>query len=93
MLQFSHVTHEDISGKEIHSLLTSGLDGAECLTSRLDRFTSGKEPRYPSNRRLGGSHKYFWSRENLLAPTRIRIPQSIPQPSRYTDYATPAPNK
>ena len=30
------------------------LDRVECLTSRLGRFTAGKEPRYPSKTRLGG---------------------------------------
>ena len=36
-----------------HSFLTSALD--EWSTSHRGRFTSGKEPRYPVNRRLGGS--------------------------------------
>jgi hypothetical protein len=30
------------------------LVGGELSASRTDRFTSGKEPRYPLDRRLGG---------------------------------------
>jgi hypothetical protein len=38
----------------LHSVLTSARAGAEWSTSRPGRFTSGKEPRHPSKRRLGG---------------------------------------
>jgi hypothetical protein len=40
---------------QLHSFLTSALDGGEWSTSRLGRFTPGKECQYPSSRRLGGS--------------------------------------
>jgi len=40
----------------LHSLLTSAFDRDEWSASRPGRFTPGKEPRYPFNRRLGGPH-------------------------------------
>ena len=47
-----------IGGAEVqlHSFLTSSLDGREWSTSRPSRFISGKEPRCPLNRRLSESH-------------------------------------
>ena len=38
----------------LHSFLTSALDGDKCWTLRLDRYSSGKDTRYPSNRGLVG---------------------------------------
>jgi hypothetical protein len=38
----------------IHIFLTSALDGGEWSASLPGRFTPGKEPRYPLDRRLGG---------------------------------------
>jgi hypothetical protein len=48
---------------------TSALDGGEWLTSLPGRLTTGKEPRYPLNMRLGGSQSRFERRgeeKNLL---------------------------
>jgi hypothetical protein len=39
---------------QLHSFLTSALDGGEWSASRPYRFTPEKEYRYPLNRRLGG---------------------------------------
>jgi hypothetical protein len=52
-----------------HSFLTSAADGGDWLTPRRGRFTPGKEPRYPLNRRLGGPHsrsERFVEKKNLL---------------------------
>jgi hypothetical protein len=39
---------------QIHAILTSALDGDEWSASRLGRFTPGKSPWFPLDRRLGG---------------------------------------
>jgi hypothetical protein len=39
----------------LHSLLTSELDGSECLNLCPANFNSGKEPGYLLNRRLFGA--------------------------------------
>jgi hypothetical protein len=59
-----------IGGTEVqlHSFLTSALDGGEWSTSRSGRFTPGKETRYLLNRRLGGSQRRsgrFWRKLGL----------------------------
>lgn len=38
----------------LHSFLTSTVDGDECSTLRSDRYTSGRDSWYPSNRELVG---------------------------------------
>jgi hypothetical protein len=43
----------------IHTSLTLALDGGEWSKSLPDHFTTGKEPRYQLNRRLGGPHSRF----------------------------------
>jgi hypothetical protein len=39
---------------QLHTFLTSALDGGEWSVSRPDRFTKGNNRRYPLDRRLGG---------------------------------------
>jgi hypothetical protein len=48
--------HEDVSGNGgiAPPFLTSVLDGGEWSASRLGRFTPGKIPKYPLDRKLGG---------------------------------------
>ena len=54
--------------------LTSELDGGGWLTPRPGRFTPGKETRYPSYGRQGGSQdRSGWMRK-ISPPTRIRSP-------------------
>jgi len=39
---------------QLHAFLTAALGGFELSVSRPGRFTLGKSPRYPLERRLGG---------------------------------------
>jgi hypothetical protein len=41
---------------QLHSFLTSKLDGVEWSVSRPGRLTPGKEPLVPLDRRLDGPH-------------------------------------
>jgi len=73
---------------QLHSFLTSAL-GVEWLISCPDHFTPEKEPKYPSNRRLGGPRsqsKYFEEQKNLwiwtpdhLAHSKTLALQLIPK--------------
>ena len=56
-----------------HSFLTSTLDSGEWSTSHLGRFTPGKEPPYPVNRRLGGSWSLSgcYGEETKLSPPPV----------------------
>jgi len=49
-------TTRSIGGEEeqLHSFLALAVDGGKLLTLLSDRFTSGKEPRYPLHKRLFG---------------------------------------
>jgi hypothetical protein len=69
---------------QLHSFLTSAL-GVQWLISCPDQFTPEKEPKYPSNRRLGGPQsqsRCFEEQKNLLIWT--------PEHSHYTNFGTPA---
>ena len=59
-------------------------------TTRPDRFTPGKETRYPSYRRLGGHQGqsgWVWK----ILPQPGFDPRTVqPVASRYTDWAIPA---
>jgi hypothetical protein len=68
---------------QLHSFLTSALDGGEWLTSRSGRFTPGKEPRYPVNRRLAGLWVYILE---LDARSVQRTSTRKYVPSRYCLY-------
>jgi hypothetical protein len=60
---------------ELPSLLISALSGGE-WSPRLGRFTHGKGPQYPLNRKLGGSQGGLdvFRREKSRAFTPIRTP-------------------
>jgi hypothetical protein len=64
-------------GTELHSFLTSALDGDAWLTPCHGRFTV-KETRYPLNRRLGWS-KSWSSRigEEKISPSGIQTPDHL----------------
>jgi hypothetical protein len=55
---------------QLHSFLTSALDGDKRSTSCPSHFTSGKERWYPLNRRLGGTQ----SQSGLLEKRKISCP-------------------
>ena len=61
---------------QLSTFLTSILPGDERYASRPGRFIPGKEPRYPTNRRLGGwGPKLIWTslgKGKSLAPAMIR---------------------
>jgi hypothetical protein len=66
---------------QLHSFLTSALDGGECLASRLDRFTP-----IPNQQEAGWAPEpvaTFWRREKSLAHTGILTSDS-PARSRVT---------
>ena len=46
---------------QLHSFLSSAVNGYEWSTSRPDRFTPGKEHRGPLNKWLDGPAKKFWT--------------------------------
>ena len=70
--------------------LTSALDGGGWLTTRPDRFTPGKETRYPFYGRLGGPQCQS-GRVTKISPALGFDPRTgHPIASRYTDYAIPA---
>jgi len=48
---------------QLHSFLTTTLDGGEWSVSQPDRFTAGKKSRYLLKKRLGEAHRRsgpFW---------------------------------
>lgn len=55
---------------ELHSFLTMALGRGKQSTSCTGRFTPGKEPQHPLNRRLGGHSGHFGYKKN---PFPIRI--------------------
>lgn len=58
---------------QLHTFFTSALDGDECLTLSPSRFTHGKEPWHPFNRRLGGPQSRsgsFEKKRKFLSLTR-----------------------
>jgi hypothetical protein len=50
---------------QLHSFVTSALEGGVCSTSRPGRCTSGREYCYPANRRVGGSQDRSGEANNL----------------------------
>jgi hypothetical protein len=70
---------------------TSALAGGEWSASRPGYFTSGKEPRYPSDRRLGGpqSRSGRLGEETILDITGTRTP--TPRSSGPSPVAVPTP--
>jgi hypothetical protein len=74
--------HEGVWGSEgiPPPILTSTLVRGEWSASRPGRFTPGKEPRYPLNKRMGGPQSWFERRreERILDSigTRTPTPQS-----------------
>jgi hypothetical protein len=62
----------------IHIFLTSALVGGEWSASRPGRFTPGKEPQYPSDRRLGEpqSRSERHGEVKILDHTGTRTPTS-----------------
>jgi hypothetical protein len=75
---------------QIHVFLTSALVGGEWSDSRPGRFTPGKSPRYPLDRRLGGPQNRSGGhgKEEFLDYRDSNSDPSVVQPvaSRYTDY-------
>jgi hypothetical protein len=71
-----HCAMKAYGGEDVQ--LTSSLVGSECSASRPSRFTTGKEPRYPLGRRLGGPQSRSGQRgeEKILDPTRTRLTRS-----------------
>jgi hypothetical protein len=65
-------TYEGV-GVQTHVFLTSALVGDEWSASRLGRFTPGKEPRYPLDRRLSGSRTGLEERRKNLSPPGLEI--------------------
>jgi hypothetical protein len=54
---------------QLHSFLTSALDGGQWSTARSGSFTLEKETRYPLNRTLGVPHsrsRRFGGKKRLL---------------------------
>jgi hypothetical protein len=88
--------HEGVSGEwrysSTHSL-TSALDGGEWSASRSGRFTQGKSPRYPLDRRLGGPQSrsgHGMVKRKIPSPRQESSPRTpIVQleAQRYTDWA------
>jgi hypothetical protein len=79
----------------IHIFITSPPVEGEWLASRTGRFTPGKEPRYPLDRKLGGSQSRHgrYGEVKILNPTGTRTPNPLvvqPIASRNTDCATAA---
>jgi hypothetical protein len=67
--------------------LTSALDGGEWSASRSGRFTQGKSPRYPLDRRLGGPHSrsgHGIEDKNPQPPPGIEPRSSSPQPTELS---------
>jgi hypothetical protein len=64
---WSHIDGEEV---QLHTFLTSALDGCEWSISYSGRFDPGKEPRYPWNRRVCMGPQ----RENSLDLSGIRTP-------------------
>jgi hypothetical protein len=67
--------------------LTLALDEGGWSTPRPDRFTPGKETRYPSYRRLGGPQGQSGKVRKISPPLGFDPRTFQPVASRYTDYA------
>ena len=65
--------------------LTSALDGGGWLTPRANRFTSGKETRYPLCRKLGGTQGQSGWLRKISPPPGFDPRTDQPVASRYTD--------
>jgi hypothetical protein len=61
---------------QLQAFLTSALDRGEWSTLRPGRFTPGKDPRYPLNRRLGSPQSKSWKRK-ILFPLLWFQPPSV----------------
>jgi len=62
---------------QLHSFLTSAMDGGGSLISGPGRFTPAEEHLYPLNWRPGGTQNrsgLFGEEKNFLVPTGIRYP-------------------
>ena len=75
---------------QLHSFLTLVLDGGEWLPCP-SRFTPGERTLVPTEQEAGWTPELvwsFWRREKIPCPYPDSNPgPSIPQYSRYTDYA------
>jgi hypothetical protein len=75
------------SGDITPLFLTSALEGGEWSASRPGRFTPGKSPRYPLDRRLGGPQNRpgcSGIEKNLVpAGNRTAAVQLIARPCTY----------
>jgi hypothetical protein len=69
--------------------LSSALDGGESLTPRFDRFTPGKDTRYPLYGRLGGPQGPCGRVQKTKPPPGLDPRTVQPVDSRYTDYNIP----
>jgi hypothetical protein len=77
------------SGGIAPPFLTLALDGDEWSASRLGRFTPGKNPGYPLNRRLNGPQSrcgYCGLEEKSLAPAGNRTPGVLSVALLYTEW-------
>jgi hypothetical protein len=82
-----------IHGSQLHSFCTSAPYGGEWLTLRPGCFDSGKGPRYPWNRRLGGPkcrRERFGEVINLLSLPRFE-PRTV-QPVAHTISSPNSPD-
>jgi hypothetical protein len=71
----------------LHAFLTSALGGSEWSASRPSRFTPGKSPWYPSDRRLGGPQNRSGGggeEKNLQPLPGLEPPIIQPVAQRYT---------
>jgi hypothetical protein len=85
--------HVDWKEVYLHLLWILVLGGGEGTTSRPGRFTPGKEPKYPFNRKLGGSQSRSgrFGEEKISYVCRIRtpnrtliaVPSTISRPRLY----------
>ena len=57
---------------------------------RPDRFTPGKETRYPLYRKLGGIQSQSGQVQKISPPPGFEPRTVQPLASRYTDYVIPA---
>jgi hypothetical protein len=92
---YPRTAHEDPEREYRHSStlsLTSTLDGVVWLRPRPDRFTPGKETRYPLYTKLGGPQGRS-ERVQKISPPPGFDPQTVqPVASRYIDWTIAAHN-
>jgi len=87
-------SHEGTAGEERYSsilFLTSALDENGWSAPRPDRFTFGKETRYPLCRRLSGPQGRCRRARKTSPPPQTGIRSWTVQPvgNRYADYTVP----